>query len=153
MRTVCAPTMISGGHAENALPQQVVITVNCRLLPTDDREQVRERIAAVLPEGIDLAALPASTTRPGLSLQPDVLKVIERVSDSVWPGVPTMPIMGPGGTDGKYLRERGIPVYGVNGIFIDVEDDRGHAKNERIRTRSFFEGLEFLYRLTRALAQ
>jgi len=153
MRTTCAPTMIAGGHAENALPQRVVLTVNCRLLPTDSREQVRERILAALPYGVELTALPNRSVAPGISLQPEVLSVIEEVSRSVWPDVPTMPIMGPGGTDGRFLRERGIPVYGVNGIFIDVEDDRGHARNERIRARSFDEGLEFLYRLTRALAQ
>lgn len=153
LRTTCTPTMITGGHAENALPQRVVITVNCRLLPTDSHERVQQRIAAVLPDGVELAALPTSATESGISLQPEVLAVIEQVSRSVWPGVPSMPIMGPGGTDARFLRERGIPVYGVNGIFIDVEDDRGHAKNERIRARSFYEGLEFLYRLTRALSQ
>jgi acetylornithine deacetylase/succinyl-diaminopimelate desuccinylase-like protein len=153
MRTTCAPTMIAGGHAENALPQRVVLTVNCRLLPTEDRDSVRARLSAALPDGVALEALPHKSVQPGISLQPEVLAVIEQVSRSVWPDVPTMPIMGPGGTDGRFLRERGIPVYGVNGIFIDVEDDRGHAKNERIRARSFDEGLEFLYRLTRALAE
>ncbi|MEQ9463524.1 MAG: M20/M25/M40 family metallo-hydrolase [Haliea sp.] len=153
MRTVCSPTMITGGHAVNALPQRAVITVNCRLVPTDTRERVQERIAAVLPDSVDLTALQASMTVPGISLQPEVFAVMERVTEKVWPGVATMPIMGPGGTDGRLLRERGVPVYGTNGIFIDVEDDRAHAANERIRVRSFYEGLEFLYRLTRALAQ
>jgi acetylornithine deacetylase/succinyl-diaminopimelate desuccinylase-like protein len=61
--------------------------------------------------------------------------------------------MGPGGTDSRFFRGEGIPAYGVNGVFIDVEDDRGHARNERIRSRSFYEGLEFMYRLTKALSE
>jgi len=153
LRTTCVPTMISGGHAENALPQSVTITVNCRLVPTDSHQNVYRRIAAAVGEGVTLTSRPDSASPPGISLQPEVLATIGRVSRSVWPDVPTIPTMAPGGTDSRYLRARGVPMYGVNGIFIDVEDDRGHARNERIRARSFYEGLEFLYRLTKALAQ
>jgi acetylornithine deacetylase/succinyl-diaminopimelate desuccinylase-like protein len=153
MRTTCTPTMIAGGTAENALPERAVITVNCRLLPTDSRERVQQQVAATLPDGVELKALPTSAVRPGISFQPEILDVIEHVSEGVFPGVPVVPFMGPGGTDARFLRARGVPVYGVNGIFIDVEDDRAHAINERIRVRSVFDGLEFLYRLTRALSQ
>ena len=83
----------------------------------------------------------------------DAMAVIERVSKTVWPNVPVVPIMGPGGTDGRFLRDIDITVLGVNGIFIDVEDDRAHAKNERLRVRSFYDGQEFLYRLTKALSE
>jgi acetylornithine deacetylase/succinyl-diaminopimelate desuccinylase-like protein len=153
LRTTCVPTMIEGGHAENALPQQVTVTVNCRLLPTESRENVSLTLRKIVGEEVQIIALPAKEFAPQISLQPEVFDVIEAVTSSVWPAVPTVPIMGPGGTDGRFLRDAGIPVYGVNGIFIDVEDDRGHASNERIRSRSFYEGLEFMYRLTKVLSQ
>jgi acetylornithine deacetylase/succinyl-diaminopimelate desuccinylase-like protein len=157
LRTTCAPTMIAGGSAENALPQRVTITVNCRLVPTDSRAEViaviTEAIKAEVAEDVVIDWRPRLDLSPSISLQPEVLATIDAVSRSIWPEVPTAPIMSPGGTDSRFLRDRGIPMYGVNGIFIDVEDDRGHARNERIRARSFYEGLEFLYRLTRALAQ
>ncbi|MEZ4766788.1 MAG: M20/M25/M40 family metallo-hydrolase, partial [Calditrichia bacterium] len=153
LRTTCVPTMIEGGHAENALPQKVTVTVNCRLLPTDSRENVGNTLQELLGEDVQLIALPAKDVAPGISLQPEIIAAIDTVSRSVWPTVPTVPIMGPGGTDGRFLRDIGMPVYGVNGIFIDVEDDRGHASNERLRSKSFYEGLEFMYRLTKVLSQ
>ena len=153
MRTTCVPTMIRGGHAENALPQRVSLTVNCRFLPTESRESLQETLQSLIGDEATISWEPSIDLPPKFTLDSDVLSVIERVSQSVWPDVPVIPIMGPGGTDGKFLRNIGIPVFGVNGIFIDVEDDRAHAKNERIRVRSFFEGQEFLYRLTLALSE
>lgn len=160
MRTTCVPTMIEGGHAENALPQHVMVTVNCRILPTDSNEFVRKTLETVVAgEGVSLRPARGSElgteveTQSEIELRPDVMSAIETASKSMWPDVAVVPIMTPGGTDNKYLRQRGISVYGVNGIFIDVEDDRGHAKDERLRVSSFFEGQEFLYRLTRELSQ
>jgi len=153
LRTTCAPTIIEGGHAENALPQRVTLTVNCRLLPTDTRDHVQETLQSLVGDSASISRVPANATLPGFSMRADVFDAIEKVSNSVWPNVPVVPIMGPGGTDGKYLRNVGIPVLGVNGVFIDVEDDRAHAADERIRVVSFFEGLEFMYRLTRELSK
>ena len=70
----------------------------------------------------------------------------------MWPGVPVIPIMSTGATDGLYLRQQGIPVYGVSGLFGDVDDVRAHGRDERILIRSFHEGQEFLYRLVKALS-
>lgn len=153
MRTTCVPTMIQGGHAENALPQRVSLTVNCRFLPTETRDSLQKTLQSLVGDDVTIRWESSIDLPPKFTLEPDVLAVIERVSLSVWPDVPVIPMMGPGGTDGKFLRNVGIPVFGVNGIFIDVEDDRAHAKNERIRVRSFFEGQKFLYRLTLALSE
>ena len=153
LRTTCVPTMVQGGHAENALPQSVTVTVNCRLLPTESRDNVTQTLASLVGDDVELNAKPNDNVAPGISMQTEVLDAIEAVSHSVWPEVPTVPIMGPGGTDSRFFRSEGIPAYGVNGVFIDVEDDRGHARNERIRSRSFYEGLEFMYRLTKALSE
>lgn len=153
MRTTCVPTMVHGGHAENALPQRVTLTVNCRFLPTESREALREKLQSIIGNRVTIRWKSSGDGPSGFTEAPDALAVIQRVSKTVWPDVPVVPIMGPGGTDGRFLRNLGIPVLGVNGIFVDVEDDRAHAKNERLRVQSFYEGQEFLYRLTKALSE
>jgi acetylornithine deacetylase/succinyl-diaminopimelate desuccinylase-like protein len=81
-----------------------------------------------------------------------VLEPIERITEELWPGVPVIPTMSTGATDALYLRNAGIPMYGVSGVFVDVDDNRAHGQDERISITSFFEGQEFLYRLTKELA-
>ena len=81
----------------------------------------------------------------------EVLGEIERITGEMWPGVPVLPIMSTGATDALYLRNAGIPVYGVSGLFHDVDDVRAHGQDERIRIEHFQEGQEFLYRLVKAL--
>jgi acetylornithine deacetylase/succinyl-diaminopimelate desuccinylase-like protein len=77
---------------------------------------------------------------------------MERVTADLWPGVPVVPIMSTGGTDGLYLRIAGIPTYGVSGLFGDIDDVRAHGKDERIGVREFYDGLEFMYRLVKTLS-
>jgi len=95
---------------------------------------------------------PAKPSPPS-PLTPEILGAIESITEDMWPGVPVIPTMSTGATDGLYLRNAGIPVYGVSGIFNDIEDTRAHGQNERVLIRSFFEGQEFLYRLTKALSR
>jgi acetylornithine deacetylase/succinyl-diaminopimelate desuccinylase-like protein len=83
---------------------------------------------------------------------PEVLEPIERITEQMWPGVKVLPVMSTGATDGLYLRRMGIPVYGVSGLFGDMDDVRAHGQDERIRIENFYQGQEFLYRLTKALA-
>ena len=80
-------------------------------------------------------------------LIPELLSAIEAVTEEMWPGVPVIPIMSTGATDGLYLRNAGIPAYGVSGLFSDINDNRAHGQDERILAEAFFEGQEFLYRL------
>jgi acetylornithine deacetylase/succinyl-diaminopimelate desuccinylase-like protein len=86
-------------------------------------------------------------------LTEEVLGAIESITEELWPGVPVIPTMSTGATDGLYLRNAGIPVYGVSGLFSDIDDIRAHGQNERILIKSFFEGQEFLYRLTTQLSR
>ena len=89
---------------------------------------------------------------PPSPLRTDVLQAIERVTSQLWPGVPVVPIMGTGATDSLYLRAAGTPMYGVSGIFGDIDDVRAHGRDERIGVRAFQEGREFLYRLVKELS-
>jgi acetylornithine deacetylase/succinyl-diaminopimelate desuccinylase-like protein len=94
---------------------------------------------------------PRDTVSPASPLNPEVMHVMETVTRSMWPGVPVVPVMGTGATDGKYLRDGGIPTYGVTGIFGDVDDVRAHGRDERVGVKAFYEAREFLYRVIRSL--
>ena len=68
------------------------------------------------------------------------------------PTVPVVPIMGTGATDSLYFRQVGVPVYGVSGLFSDIDDNRAHGRDERLGVKEFYDGQEFLYRLVKALS-
>jgi acetylornithine deacetylase/succinyl-diaminopimelate desuccinylase-like protein len=146
--------MLQGGHAPNALPQTAKANVNCRMLPGEPPEEVRKTIVGVLAdEAITVTPVaPAKPSSPS-PLKPEVMGPIERITWQMWPGVPVIPVMGTGATDGLYLRRAGIPTYGVDGIFEDVDDNRAHGRDERIGVKQFYDAQEFLYRLVKALAR
>ena len=92
-------------------------------------------------------------TSPVSPLRPDLMKIVETVTNDLWPGVPVVPVMATGGTDGMFLRIAGIPTYGISGMFQDIDDVRMHGRDERLGVKAFDEGREFLYRLVKAVAQ
>ncbi len=151
LRTSCVATLLEGGHAPNALPQRATANVNCRILPDEDPATVLERLRAAAGDSEVTIQMDGEVTNsPPSPLTPEVLGTIERITEDMWPGVPVVPVMSTGATDGLYLRNAGIPVYGVSGLFY--EDPNAHGMNERISTQGFYEGLEFLYRLVGALS-
>jgi acetylornithine deacetylase/succinyl-diaminopimelate desuccinylase-like protein len=152
LRTTCVATRLSGGHADNALPQTAEALVNCRILPNHNPAQVLLTLRELAGPGVEVTAAGQPNPSPPSPLTPDVLGPIERITEEMWPGVPVVPVMSTGATDGLYLRRAGIPTYGVSGLFGDVDDNRAHGQDERILIESFYEGQEFLYRLVKALA-
>jgi acetylornithine deacetylase/succinyl-diaminopimelate desuccinylase-like protein len=151
-RTTCVATRLEGGHANNALPQTAKAIVNCRILPDEKLETVVNTIRRVVADtAIKVTVLWDPVPSPPSPLVPEVLGPIERVTKAVWPGVPVVPIMETGATDGLYLRNAGMPVYGVSGVATDADDIRAHGKDERIRVAAFYTGLDFTYRLMREL--
>lgn len=153
LRTTCVPTLVSGGHAENALPQSVRVNVNCRLLPDDSPAAVKASIERAIADP-QVQVTTQSTARPSpLSpLRPDILGTVNRLTAQMWPGVPVTAVMSTGASDGKQLRQAGIPVYGVSGMFGDVDDVRAHGRDERIAVNAFYRGVEFTYRFLPAIA-
>jgi acetylornithine deacetylase/succinyl-diaminopimelate desuccinylase-like protein len=153
MRTTCVATMLEAGHAENALPQAASATVNCRLLPGDSPDAVRQTLVEILAdEAISVTTTWEPLFAPASPLNPEVLGAVEGITESMWPGVPVIPTMVTGATDGLYLRNAGIPTYGISGIFEDMDDIRAHGQDERIGVKQFFDGQEFLYQLVKALS-
>ncbi len=154
LRTTCVATMLDAGHAENALPQRAKATVNCRMLPGESTGVVQDTLVTVIGDA-QVTVTPDGEATPSDSspLTPEVLGAIEGVTEEMWPGVPVIPIMSTGATDGLFLRNAGTPVYGVSGLFSDIADNRAHGQNERILIKSYFEGQEFLYRLMTRLSR
>ncbi len=153
LRSTCVATELEAGHAENALPQTARATVNCRVLPGDSADEVRQTVIQVLAdEAIAVSTTTEPMAGPASPLTTDVLGPVERITEQMWPGVPVIPTMVTGATDGRYLRNAGIPTYGVSGLFEDIDDMRLHGKDERMGIKQFYEGREFLYRLVQALS-
>jgi acetylornithine deacetylase/succinyl-diaminopimelate desuccinylase-like protein len=152
IRTTCVPTLLSGGHAENALPQLATATVNCRVLPVDDVAEVERTLNKVLADPqIKVTPVKPATYTPHKPIDPKVLDAVSSVTTKHWPGLPVVPVLKLGASDGKYLIQAGIPTYGVSGIFSDEDDNRAHGRDERILTKSFDEATGFMYDLVTKL--
>ena len=154
LRTTCVATRLDAGHADNALPQRARATVNCRVLPGESVGAVQSTLETVIGNNlVTVTEVEAPKLSPPSPLTEEMLGAIEATTEEMWPGVPVIPTMSTGATDGLYLRNAGIPVYGVSGLFGDIDDVRAHGQNERILIKSFFEGQEFLYQLTKTLSR
>jgi acetylornithine deacetylase/succinyl-diaminopimelate desuccinylase-like protein len=145
--TTCVATMLDAGHAENALPQTARATVNCRLLPDGKDDALRMLQKVVADPQVDIVATAPPRPSPPSIPPPALLQTVERITESIWGKMPVIPYMATGATDGLYLRNAGIPVFGINGQFGDVDDVRAPGKDERILVREFYQALEFSYQL------
>jgi acetylornithine deacetylase/succinyl-diaminopimelate desuccinylase-like protein len=154
MRTTCVATMLAGGHATNALPQLASANVNCRILPGVSPNAVKDRLGEVLADSkIKVSCVGEATPSEPSPLRTDVMNVVESLTKQMFPGVVVVPVMSTGATDGLYLRNAGIPTYGIDGTFADIDDIRAHGRDERVGVKQFYEGLEFQYALIKSLAK
>ena len=162
LRTTCVVTRIEGGQANNALPQRAQAIVNCRILPGHSPEEVRQELIAILKDpqvavryvaddgtvlerGSDRRALPPPP------LLPAVMLPLEHVVGAMWPGVPIIPAMSVGASDGIYTEAAGMPTYCISGVTADRDDDRWHGRDERVGIAAFDAGNEFFYRFLKAV--
>lgn len=153
LRTTCVATQLEGGHAPNALPQLAAANINCRIFPDDTVDYVLGTLKKVVADDQVLVTIKTNEGKaPPSPMRPDVMNVFAQVTDTMWPGVVTLPSMATGASDGRYLREAGIPTYGVQGFFMDVNDVRAHGRDERMPVQSFYEGQTFLYEIVKKLS-
>ena len=153
MRTTCVATKLEGGHAENALPQTARATVNCRILPQENAKDVHRKLNEVFADSrIAVTFIKEPKPSPPSPLSPIIMLPIESATRALWKDVPVIPLMGTGATDSLYFRQVGIPMYGVSGLFGDIDDNRAHGRDERLGIREFYEGQEFLDKLVKSLA-
>ena len=158
MHTTCVATRLSAGHANNALPQTAQANVNCRIVPGHSTEEIRQELEKVLADAKisvrELGGLGGVMNRRSFApppLRPDVFQPLENVVESMWPGLPVIPDMATGASDGVYTNAAGMPTYCVSGEAIDRDDIRAHGKDERIRADSFYRAVEFYYRFLKAI--
>jgi len=155
LRTTCVATGLSGGHATNALPQLAEANLNCRIYPDESAEQVRDSLVRVIGDTtVQVVVRSQRPASPPSPLIPEVMQPVERITRELFGNIPVIPVMSTGATDSRFFRQRGVPAFGVSGLFLDPSvDARAHGRDERMRVQSYYEGQEFLYRLTKALTQ
>jgi len=151
LRTTCVATMLSAGHATNALPQRARANINCRIFPGVTREAVLAQLTKIADDPAVTVSIPEvrGPIAPPAPLTPEILKPIEAVAHQLWPGVPVVAALEPGASDAQFMNPAGIPTYGVTGIFTDPDGGHIHGLNERVRVQSVYEGRTFLYRLVK----
>jgi acetylornithine deacetylase/succinyl-diaminopimelate desuccinylase-like protein len=155
IHTTCVATMLDGGHATNALPQRARANINCRIFPGTTTAEVRETLEKLVADPqVKVTTLGARSevTKGPPSLTPQIMKPIETVAGRMWPGVPIIPLLQPGATDGAFLSPVGIPTYGLSGIFSDRSGNGVHGLNERILVKSLYDGRDFLFDLVKIYA-
>ena len=152
LRTTCVATLIEGGHALNALPQKVTANVNCRMFPGRTAEETKAAIVAAIANP-DVTVEPRPPVKPIAQvppLDPAIVGPMKQLSAKYFPGVPVVPAMSTGATDGVYLAAVGIPTYGVPGVWGDPDGNGVHGLNERIEVQSLYVGRDYLTDLVKA---
>lgn len=154
LRSTCTATMIDGGHAENALPQLARATVQCRLVPGETQESALTALRGVVADPkIEIHVKTAAVSAPDSAPSPQIVGVVENVVRAMWPGIVVLPYMSGGASDSVYTRGAGMPSYGIDAMFDDLDDQRAHGKDERIGVAAFAEDIEFTYRVMRGVGE
>jgi len=147
-RTTCVATMLEAGHAENALPQTAKATINCRIFPDVAVETVRQAlVTAIADPKVEVTTRDKPQASPVSEMRPDVTAAITRAVHENYKGVPIVPYLESGGTDGKVYRAAGIPTFASSGLFSKPSEMFAHGLNERLPVVSFYQGLDHIYRL------
>jgi acetylornithine deacetylase/succinyl-diaminopimelate desuccinylase-like protein len=154
LRTTCVATLLDAGHATNALPQRARATVNCRIFPGVTPETVRAKLAELAGDpAVKVTTLETrGPTAAAPPLTPAILGPLEKLTGEFWPGVPVLPILQAGATDGEFTNAVGIPTYGIEPVFVGPDLGHIHGLNEYVGVKSLLEGREFLYRLIKVYA-
>jgi acetylornithine deacetylase/succinyl-diaminopimelate desuccinylase-like protein len=155
LHTTCVATLLNAGHANNALPQRADANINCRIFPGTTPEQVRDKLQELVADPqikVTLADKRSEVPKGPQPLTPKIFKPVETLAAKMWPGIPVVPFMSAGATDGAFLTPAGIPTYGVSGMFGDPDGNGAHGLNERLRVKSVYDGRDFLYQVVKIYA-
>jgi acetylornithine deacetylase/succinyl-diaminopimelate desuccinylase-like protein len=153
LRTTCVATLISGGHAENALPQRAKATIQCRMLPGDSAANVQQLLVGALADpAIHIALDAPPIVSPESPPTAQIMKKVTLLAHSMWPDVPVIPTMATGFSDDRQTRGAGMVSYDISGVWEDVDENRAHGKDERVGVRAYDESVEFTYRLIKVMS-
>ncbi len=161
-RTTCVATRLSGGHANNALPQSAQANVNCRIFPGHSPEEIRQLLIGVFGDDkltvkyVSDAGAVSDTAPERKAMVPptpikEVFEPLARLTEALWPGTPVTPVMENGASDSIYFAQAGIPCYGYSAIALERDDDRAHGQDERLPVDSYWKSLDFFYSFTKAV--
>lgn len=164
LRTTCVATMLAGGHAPNALPQRALANVNCRIFPGHPPEEIRQQLVKLFNDpdikvgykSVDGTVADQAPDAKAMEVPPlrkDVMKSLNKISQTMWPGATVVPRMEVGASDSVHTMAAGIPSYGICGLAINRHDDRMHGRDERLGVESFYNGLTFYYLLLKDLTR
>ncbi|MEI9931251.1 MAG: peptidase dimerization domain-containing protein [Rhizomicrobium sp.] len=154
LHSTCVATMLEGGVQENALPARAQATVQCRIMPDETVAGTQATLEKIVADpGIKFSLVGYVVSAPESPPTKEVIGSIETVVHSMWPGAPVIPVMTAGASDSIFTRNAGMPSYGVSGAWEDVNDDRAHGRDERRKQDSFYQSVEFTYRLMKELGK
>jgi acetylornithine deacetylase/succinyl-diaminopimelate desuccinylase-like protein len=154
LRTSCVATRLAAGHANNALPQRATANVNCRIVPTSTSLETLAQLQRVVADTgvkLEIVGEPRRGVPPS-AIDPALLAATAALTKTMWGDIPVIPTMSTGATDGRPLRQAGIPTFGVSGLFSAPGETNAHGRDEKMRVKSFYDGLEFLEQLVRRVA-
>ncbi|NTS66041.1 M20/M25/M40 family metallo-hydrolase [Sphingomonas sp. HHU CXW] len=153
LRTTCVATLLNAGHAENALPQRATANINCRIFPGESVDGTLATLKQLAGSKVTVTAnQPFRPTAIPPTLDPKIIEPMRTVAAKHFPGVPLLPLMSTGATDGVFLEAIGIPVYGAPGTFLEPDNNGTHGLNERIRVSSLYASRDYLFDLVKAYA-
>jgi acetylornithine deacetylase/succinyl-diaminopimelate desuccinylase-like protein len=146
--------MLDGGHATNALPQRARANINCRIFPGVSADTVRQKLEELVADpAVKVTTLETrGPSSPPPPLTPRVLGPVQKLTAQFWPGLPVLPVLQPGATDGEFLNAVGIPTYGIEPVFAGPDLGNIHGLNEYVGVKALLEGRDFLYRLVKIYA-
>ncbi len=161
-RTTCVATRLSGGHANNALPQTAQANVNCRIFPGHSPEQIRQQLIGLFGDSKLSVKYVADTgvvsdTAPERKAivppppLPEVFDPLTALVDAIWPGTPVTAVMENGASDSIYFAQAGIPSYGFSAVALERNDVRAHGQDERLPVDSYAKSLDFFYAFVKSL--
>ena len=131
--TTCVATMISGGHALNALPQRATANINCRIFPGHPRGAIMATLKTVVadPAIVLTDVTEGSVATDASPMRPDFVAAVTKAMNAVYPGVPVFPSMASGASDSMWFRHDNVASYGASPVFIKESEDFSHGLNER----------------------
>jgi acetylornithine deacetylase/succinyl-diaminopimelate desuccinylase-like protein len=154
LHSTCVATMLAAGHQENALAGSATATVQCRIMPDETMDGTKAALEKVVADpGIKVSVLGIVVSSPESPPNPALMTSVQKVVDSMWPGVPVIPDMSAGASDSIFTRNAGIPSYGIGGGWSDIHDIRMHGRDERHEINDFYSTVEFTYRLMKELSE
>jgi acetylornithine deacetylase/succinyl-diaminopimelate desuccinylase-like protein len=154
LRTTCVPTQLSGGHAENALPREASVIVNCRIMPGTEAIEIENVITGLSDGlGVELEIVWDGVASDVSDIPEPMMEKIEALAEVNFGDVPVIPAMSTGATDGLFYRNTGTPVYGISGLFSKPGETGAHGLDEKIGVKEFHESVDFLNQVLRAMAE